>query len=116
MTADTARKASADWMKKATKENKEWYQKRIARETREVAALWKKRSSILVAQIDSYITKASANGLHGTWEPSDINPNGDPIIWLNEIDRQIHILLMDHYRDQGFTVVEYTPIGLKITW
>jgi hypothetical protein len=116
MNVKTARKATNNWMKKATKENVEYNKKRQARELRISTALWKKRGPVLVSQIDGYIKKASANGHHGINEPSALNPNGDPIIWLDEGDRPIHYLLMKHYRDQGFTVVEYTPIALKIEW
>jgi len=116
MNVKIARKATSDWMKKVTLENKEWNRKRVIRETRIATDLWKKRGPVLIAQIDGYIKKASANGHHGTYAPSAINPNGDPIIWLDETDRPIHYLLMDYYRAQGFTVAEYTPIGLKIEW
>lgn len=90
--------------------------KREAREAQTSASLWRKRGPELVAQIDSYIEKASLRGQHGIDEPSDINPNGDSIIWLKETDRPIHKFLMDHYRREGFTVEEYTPVALKITW
>src|SRR5271167_275407 len=104
MNAATARKAASDWMKKAIKENKEWNLKRIIRETYESTAQWKRRGPTLIAQIDGYIKEASIQGKHGTYAPSDINPYGDPIIWLKETDRPIHQLLMNYYRDLGFTV------------
>lgn len=111
-----ARKAASDWLKKTVEENKEWNRKRVAQETMESKTLWKSRGPELIAQIDGYIKRASAQGKHGILEPSDLNPHGDPIIWLSESDQPIHKLLMAHYRKQGFTVVEYTPLGLKITW
>lgn len=116
MDATTARRFTSEWMKKATKENQEWNRRRLARENRESTLLWKKRGLALVAQIDGYIKKASVNGQHNIYEPSRINPNGDSIIWLDENYRPIHKLLIAHYREQGFTVEEYTPIALKIEW
>ena len=116
MDAANARKAASDWLEKATKENQEWNRKRIAKETREAETLWKKRGPVLVAQIDSYIRKASSNGHHEIYEPSKLNPNGDSIIWLEESDGPIHEILIGHYRKQGFTVKEFTPIALKIEW
>src|SRR5271165_6634755 len=104
MNASTARKATSDWMKKAIKDNIEWDTKREMHEARVSTALWRKRGPALVSQIDGYIKKSATNGKHGIWEPSDINPNGDPIIWLNETDRPIHKLLMQYYRDKGFVV------------
>jgi hypothetical protein len=116
MSASRARKAAREWMKKVTEENAQWNEVRTKQQARISADLWKKRGPALVAEIDGYIKKASVNGEHGIYEPSEINPYGDPIIWLEEADRPIHKLLMDHYRLQGFRVLEYTPIGLKIEW
>src|SRR5258708_1202792 len=116
MNAATARKATDDWMKKATKDNIQWNKEREKREASVSAALWKTRAPVLLAKIEGYIKEASGNGGRGTFAPSVINPNGDPIIWLEKTDGPIHQRLMAHYRGQGFAVTEYSPMALKITW
>lgn len=93
----------------------DWNRKRIARERRESAALWKTRGLEWTAKINGWIEEASKKGKHGTYAPSDIGPNGDQVIWIPESDRSIHKLLMEHYRDAGFNVKEYSPLGMMIT-
>jgi|HubBroStandDraft_5_1064220.scaffolds.fasta_scaffold05868_5 hypothetical protein len=116
MNAAKARKAVEDWMVKVTKENRSYNRERIKEEDRIAAALWKEKGALFLRKIDGYIKKASSNGRRYINEPSRINPNGDTVIWLEESDRPIYKILMAHYRQQGFTVEEYEPLGFRIEW
>jgi hypothetical protein len=116
MNALEARGHAKNWLEKTTKENNQWNDARKKKEDKAEATLWKKRGPELTRRIDGYIKKAALGGYHSIYEPSDINPGGDPIIWLGESDYIIHQTLIKHYRDKGFKVEEYTPYALKITW
>jgi hypothetical protein len=116
MNAAQARSAVNQWHIEAGRENREYNRKRIAREKATAAAVWKERGDALVTKIDGWIAKASKDGKRGTYEPTDLNPNGDEVIWLKKAEQPIFELLMEHFRNEGFEVEEYQNYGMKITW
>jgi hypothetical protein len=116
LKAAEARKKAKDAIAKLQRDHDIEYAATKAKEARQAEALWKKRGPALVSQIEGYIKKASAKGYHGTWAPSDLNPNGDEIIWVKDADLPIHELLMDYFRNEGYDVEEYQNGGMKITW
>src|ERR1700675_2259724 len=116
MKAAEARKTAKEYLDKMGREHDREYNRLMAEEKRESEAVWKKRGHALVKQIDGYIAKASAKGDHHTYAPSDVNPNGDMIIYLEEPDWPAYELLMQHFRGEGYNVEEYQYHGMKITW
>jgi hypothetical protein len=116
LKASEAKQASKAYYNKLVSDHAVEYKKIMAREHKETERVWALRGDTLVAQIEGYIKKASKEGGHVTFAPSDINPNGDEVIWLDDADRPIHKKLMDYFRKNGFTVVEYAHNGMKITW
>ena len=116
LKASEAKQASKTYYNKLVSDHAVEYKKIMERERKETEKVWAKRGNALVAQIEGWIKKASLNGEHVTFEPSDINPNGDEVIWLDDADRPIHKKLMDYFRKNGFKVEEYDHNGMKITW
>jgi hypothetical protein len=117
MKAAEARKATAAWHRKVQREHDAEYKATMSREKKHAAAVWEERGDALVAKIDKWIAKAASEGHNGTYEPSNLNPNGDEVIWLEDKrDWPIHELLMEHYRGEGYEVEEYQNHGMKITW
>lgn len=116
MKAAEARKRTKAWHVKAGRDHDKEYNAIMAREKQHAAKVWRERGTALVTRIDRWIAKASAEGHNGIYEPSDLNPNGDEVIWLDEPNWPIHELLMEHYRGEGYEVEEYQNHGLKITW
>jgi hypothetical protein len=116
MRAAEARKRAKAYMDKVGRDHDREYNRLMAEEKRESEALWEKRSPALIKQINGYIETASAEGDHHTYAPSDVNPNGDQIIYLEDGDHGIHDMLMKYFRAQGYTVEEYQYHGMKITW
>jgi hypothetical protein len=116
MKAAEARERARAYLNKLGREHEREYKRLMAEEKREAEAVWEKRSPALIKQINGWIAKASAKGDHGTYEPTDVNPNGDQIIYLEDGDHPIHDMLMKYFRSQGYTVEEYQYHGMKITW
>ncbi len=116
MNAALAKINSKTWLDNAQKENKEYNLRRLAAEKKESLALWRTVGIKWVSKIDGWIQEASSKGKHGTYASSRINPDGDTVIWLASTDKPIYELLMKHYRDRGFDVNEYYPLGIEITW
>jgi hypothetical protein len=116
LKASEAKKTSQAYYNKLVSDHAVEYKKIKERERKETEKVWALRGEELVAKIEGWIKKAAARGQHVTLEPSDINPNGDEVIWLDDVDRPIHNKLMDYFRKNGFTVVEYSPNAMKITW
>jgi len=116
MNATQAKKTAKAYLDKISREHEREYNRLMAEEEQEAKALWKKRGPALIKQITGYIEKASAKGDHHTYAPSDVNPNGDQIIYLEESDWPAYELLMAYFRGQGFEVEEYQYHGMKITW
>lgn len=115
-TAAQAKKTYDKWLEKATYEHDKEYNRIMAKENREAHDAWNERGQEWVDKIEGWIRKASANGQRGTYEPSCINPNGDQVIWLQGRDQKIHKLLMAYFRNNGYTVTEYSPFAMKIEW
>lgn len=116
MNALEARKTTDNYLAKVEREHEIARKKLLAKEHKQTAALWEKRGPAPIAQIDGYIRRAAAKGGNGTWEPTNINPNGDSVIYLDGEDQLVKELLMDYFRNEGFTVTDYMYGGLKITW
>lgn len=116
LKAAEAKKAAQTYYNKLVSDHAVEYKQIMERERKETERVWAKRGDALVAQIEGYIKKASLNGQHVTFEPTDVNPGGDEVIYLEDKDRPIHKKLMDYFRQNGFTVEEYQYNGFKITW
>ncbi len=116
LKAHEAKAAAQTYYNKLVSDHAIEYKQIMERERKETEKVWALRGDALVAQIEGYIKKASLAGQHVTFEPSDINPNGDEVIWLAEENRPIHKKLISYFRKNGFKVVEYDHIGMKITW
>jgi hypothetical protein len=116
MNAAEARRMAKGAIDKLQRDHDIEYEATKAKKEREAAVLWKKRGDVLVSQIEGYIQKAAEKGHRGIWEPSDLNPNGDEIIWVKKADLPIHEMLMDYFRNEGYDVEEYQNGGMKITW
>ena len=116
MDAIIARKATSNWLKKAWEDHELEYKSIKAREHRETEAMWPTRGKLWVRKINSYIEKASAQGLNCLHEPNSCNPYGDCIIYIGKGDLPIYQKLMQFFRDKGFHVEEYDDMGMEITW
>jgi hypothetical protein len=116
MNAAEARKKAKGAIAKLQRDHDKEYEAAKAKDARQAEALWKKRGSAWVSKIEGYIKTAAAKGYHGTYASSDLNPNGDEIIWVKDADLPIHEMLMDYFRNEGYDVEEYQNGGMKITW
>lgn len=116
LKASQARKQAADRIAELRREHEKDFKEAKAKEYKRTETLWSERRDDLVSMIEGYITKAAAKGNNNTWEPTTINPNGDDIIYLAKYDQPIKDKLMEYFRGNGFTVVDYQYGGLKITW
>ena len=116
ITATEARKTAKSWLDKADKDHDREYNKLKEEERVATAFMWPTRGLMWVEKIEGYIKKAAAKGDHGTYEPSRANPNGDHVIYIIPDDKPIYEKLMQHFRDQGFTVEEYQYFGMSISW
>jgi hypothetical protein len=116
MKASEAKQAAKTYYNKLVSDHAVEYEQIMAREHKEAERVWALRGETLVAQIEGWIRKASKDGKHVTFEPTDVSPHGDEVIYLEDADRPIHGMLMDYFRKNGFTVKEYQYKGMKITW
>jgi len=116
MNATEAREKAKRAIAKLQRDHEMEYRATLVKKTKQAEALWKKRGSALVSQVEGYIKTAAAKGHHGTYAPSDLNPNGDEVIWVKDADLPIHEMLMNHFRNEGYAVEEYQSGGMKITW
>lgn len=116
LKASQARKQAEDHVAELRRKHEKAYKETKAKEYKQIETLWSKRRDDLVNMIEGYITRAAAKGNTNTWEPTDINPNGDDIIYLEKPDQPIKEKLVAYFRGNGFTVVDYMYGGLKITW
>lgn len=117
MKAAEARRKAKAVIAKLQRDHEVEYKETMAREKKHANAVWDERGDALVAKIDGWIAEASAQGHQGTFAPSEINPNGDEVIWLEDKrDWPIHDLLMLHYRAEGYDVEEFQNHGMRITW
>jgi hypothetical protein len=114
--AAEAKKTSQAYYNKLVSDHAVEYKKIMAREHKETERVWADHGEAVVAQIELAIKKAAAKGLHTTYEPTDVNPSGDEIIYLEDGDRPIHKKLMEYFRQNGFTVEEFQYNGMKISW
>lgn len=116
LKASQARKQADDRIAEIRRNHEKQFKETKAKESKRIEGLWSQRRDALITQIEGYITKAAAKGNDNTWEPTDINPNGDDIIYLTKIDQPLKDKLMEYFRGNGFKVVDYEYGGLKITW
>lgn len=116
LKAAEAKQASRAYYNKLVSDHKVEYSKIVARERKETQKVWAYHGEELVERIEGYIRTASTAGKHVTFEPTDVNPHGDEVIYLEEEDRPIYKMVMDYFRKNGFTVEEYQYNGFKITW
>lgn len=116
LKAAEAKQASKAYYNKLVRDHAVEYEQIMARERKETAKVWALRGEALVEKIEGYIEKASKDGKHVTFEPTDVNPKGDEVIYLEDEDRPIYKMLMDYIRKNGFMVAEYQYNGFKITW
>jgi len=114
--AHEAKQAAKTYYNKLVSDHAVEYKKIVERERKETEKVWALRGTKLVEQIEGWIKDASAKGLHTTYAPTDVNPSGDEIIYLEDEDRPIHDKLMDYFRKNGFTVEEFQYNGMKISW
>ena len=116
MNAQEAKKASKAYYNKLVADHAVEYKKMMAREKAEEDRVWADHGEALVKKIDGWIEKAAKAGKHNTYEPTDVNPHGDDVIYLEDEDRPIYHKVMDHFRAKGFEVEEYQYLGFKIEW
>ncbi len=116
LKAAEAKQAAKVYYDKLVSDHAVEYKSTMAREKKAADALWAQRGETLVAQIEGYIREASKNGKHVTFAPSDVNPNGDEVIYLEDSDRPIYTMLMNYFRKNGFSVEEFQYNGMRITW
>jgi hypothetical protein len=116
LKASEAKQASKKYYNKLVSDHAVEYKKIMERERRETEKVWALRGEAFAEEIEGWIRKAAKAGKHSTYEPSDINPNGDEVIWLEDQDRPIHDKLMNYFRGNGFKVTEYANLGMKIEW
>lgn len=107
-------------VKKITLERQRKYEQdrkaALEEEKRVIETVWKMHGKDLIKQIDGFIEKSALQGRTYTYEPSRSNPNGDEVIYLDDIHLPIKNKLMVHYINKGFFVVDYAYGGIKITW
>lgn len=116
LKASQARKQVDDHIAELRRKHEKEFNETKAREHKRVEAIWSERRDALITQIEGYIAKEAAKGNNNTWEPTEINPNGDDIIYLTVVDRPIKQKLMEYFRGNGFTVEDYQYGGFKISW
>jgi hypothetical protein len=116
LKASEAKQASKKYYNKLVSDHEVEYAQIMERERKQTARIWALRGEAFAEKIEGWIRKAAKAGRHSTYEPSDINVHGDEVIWLKKEDQPIHDKLMDYFRQNGFKVTEFSPLGMKIEW
>src|SRR5271169_1605506 len=104
LKASEAKRAAKVYYDKLVSDHAVEYKRTAERERKQAEKIWVERGEELVEKIEGWITHAAVKGQHVTFEPTDVNPGGDEVIYLKDSDLPIYKMVMDYFRRNGFTV------------